>query len=329
MAAFMFFFLSGSRSPTSWLGVHRQNRLESYACKPGRWGLTCADTPWWELSGRLEWGTERAGVVGGGPSSIVEHHYLHDATLVGEQLRYAFVDKGRRLALATWSSAAFHLKDRDELIGWTAEQRTRRRALLANNSRLLVIPPGHYPNLISRFMKLMLGRLSEDWQQRWGHPIVLVESFVDPNLYQGTAYKVSGWSHLGKSAGWGRDADDFYDKHGVSKQINDDQVEDALLGWQDQILGPRQDRIVIIDGKKVRHAGLEIINAVDSAGRFLGSVVTPAKTNEIPAARQLLGRQQLAGKIVIADAMHTQFETAQNILFEGGGDYLLAGQRDG
>jgi hypothetical protein len=383
-------------------------------------------------------------------ATIVEHHYLHDATLVGEQLRYAFVYKGRWLALATWSSAAFHLKDRDELIGWTAEQRTRRRALVANNSRLLVIPPGHYPNLISRFMKLMLGRLSEDWQHRWGHPIVLVESFVDPTLYQGTAYKVSGWSHLGKSAGWRRDADDFYDKHGVPKQIwvreldkgacvklrapqlpaswaqveatepvrctatveqirslmarvqaevrefrraqalayplpgmiclmamaaaqgvvrgpedladyaqslsqpqlralkfrtnprtghvrcpgpttfkrvihrvNDDQVEGALLGWQDQILGPRQDRIVIIDGKKVRHAGLEIVNAVDSAGRFLGSVVTPAKTNEIPAARQLLGRQQLAGKIVIADAMHTQFETAQNILFEGGGDYLL------
>ncbi len=40
--------------------------------------------------------------------------------------------------------------------------------------------------------------------------------------------------------------------------------------------------MVIVDGKKVRHAGVEIVNAVDSQGRFLGSVVTPAKTNEIP-----------------------------------------------
>ncbi len=143
-------------------------------------------------------------------AAIGQHHYLHGVTLVGEHLRYAFVYRGRWLAVATWSSAAFHLKDRDQFIGWSSEQCARRRCLLANNSRLLVMPDCHYPNLISRFMKLMLKRLSEDWQKRWGHPIALVESFVDPNLYQGTAYKVSGWSYLGKTAGWKRDADDFY-----------------------------------------------------------------------------------------------------------------------
>ncbi len=150
---------------------------------------------------------------------IVEHHYLQDATLVGEQLRYALTYKGRWLALATWSEAAFHLKDRDEFIGWDFEQCRRRRALLANNSRLLVLPECHCPNLISRFMELMLGRLSQDWLERWGHPLALVETFVDPQLYQGTAYKVSGWSHLGKTAGWKRDASDFYIKHDAPKQI--------------------------------------------------------------------------------------------------------------
>jgi len=382
--------------------------------------------------------------------AIRQHHYLRGVTLVGEHLRYAFVYRGRWLAVATWSSAAFHLKDRDQFIGWSSEQCARRRRLLANNSRLLVMPDCHYPNLISRFMKLMLKRLSEDWQQRWGHPLALVESFVDPNLYQGTAYKVSGWSHLGKTAGWKRDADDFYVKNEAPKEIwvrelvkhacvklraaqlppawapvetprpvrctavvaqirslresveaevaefrraqalayplpgliclmvmaaaqgvvrgpqdladyaqtlspaqlralkfrtdphsrevrcpgkttftrvlhevDDDQVERALVRWQDQLLGPRQDRMVIVDGKKVRHAGVEIVNAVDSQGRFLGSVVTPAKTNEIPAARHLLRGQTLRDKIVVADAMHTQDETAQDILFEGGGDYLL------
>jgi hypothetical protein len=109
----------------------------------------------------------------------------------------------------------------------------------------------------------------------------------------------------------------------VLHAVDDDQVERALLRWQDQILDPRQDRIVIVDGKKVRHAGVEIVNAVDSQGRFLGSVVTPAKTNEIPAARHLLRGQTVQGKIVVADAMHTQNETAQDILFEKGGDYLL------
>ncbi len=127
--------------------------------------------------------------------------------------------QGQWLALATWSGAAFHLKDRDEFIGWSFEQCRRRRPLLANNSRLLVLPECHYPNLISRFMKLMLGRLSADWRECWGHPLALVESFVDPQRYPGTAYKVSGWSHLGKAAGWKRDAADFYLHHDTPKQI--------------------------------------------------------------------------------------------------------------
>ena len=48
-----------------------------------------------------------------------------------------------------------------------------------------------------------------------------------------------------------------------------------------------------------------------------------SKSNEIPAARQLLGEQDLLGKILIADAMHTQDETGQQILFDQGADYLL------
>jgi predicted transposase YbfD/YdcC len=381
---------------------------------------------------------------------IIDHHYLHNITLVGEHLRYVLIYKGQWLAVATWSSAAFHLKDRDNFIGWSPEQCRRRLALLANNSRLLVLPDCHSPNLISRFMKLMLSQLSLDWENRWGHPIALVETFVDPRFYQGTAYKVSGWSHLGRTAGWKRDADDFYEKNDAPKQIwvrelvkkacvklrapelmpawakveetvaprctgkvaqiaslmesvraeipefrraqslaypiggmiglmvmasaqgvtrgpqdladyadtlsqaqlralgfrrdgksraircpkkttfgrvlhglDDEALERVLLRWQDQLLGPTQDRIVIIDGKKVRHGGVEIVNAVNSTGRFLGSVMTDCKSNEIPAGRQLLRQQDLLGKIVVADALHTQEETARQILYEQGGDYLL------
>jgi hypothetical protein len=296
----------------------------------------------------------------------------------------------------------------------------------------------------------MLAQLSADWEQCWGHPIVLVESFVDPRFYQGTAYKVSGWSHLGRSAGWKRDADDFYEKNDAPKQIwvrelvkkacvqlrapelppawaqaeqtrpprctaqvqqirslweavraeipefrraealaypiagmvcllvmamaqgvirgphdlanyadtlspaqlralgfrrdgatgetrcpkkttfsrvlhqvDDEALERVLLRWQDQILGPNQDQIVIMDGKKVRHGGVEIVNAVNSQGRFLGSVITDSKSNEIPAGRQLLRKVDVLGKTVLADALHTQDDTARQILYEQGGDYLL------
>jgi predicted transposase YbfD/YdcC len=62
---------------------------------------------------------------------------------------------------------------------------------------------------------------------------------------------------------------------------------------------------------------------VDGRGRFLGSALTPDKTNEIPVARELLARVNLADRLVLADALHTCQETARQIHFEQGGDYLL------
>jgi hypothetical protein len=68
-------------------------------------------------------------------------------------------------------------------------------------------------------MKLMLGQLSADWERAWSHPVALAESFVDPNHYRGTGYKVSGWSQLGHTRGWKRSAVDFYEKHDHPKQV--------------------------------------------------------------------------------------------------------------
>jgi GNAT superfamily N-acetyltransferase len=150
---------------------------------------------------------------------IVEHHYLHNARLVGEHLRYAATYKGEWLALVTFSAAAYHLRYRDQFIGWSPEQRRRRLPLVVNNSRFLVLPDAHYPNLPSRLLKQVLGRLSDDWLDRWGHPVALVETFVDPELFRGTTYKVSGWSELGPTSGFGRHAQDFYQAHERPKQL--------------------------------------------------------------------------------------------------------------
>src|SRR2546427_9796795 len=145
---------------------------------------------------------------------LAQHHYLKDARLVGQHLRYVADYRGQWLALAAWSAAALHIKARDSFIGWEEEQRRKRLPVVVNNSRLLVLPVCQCPNLISRFMKLMLARLAQDWQQNWGHPVALAETFVDPHLYQGTAYKASGWNRLGQTSGWKRSAEDFYPKPG-------------------------------------------------------------------------------------------------------------------
>jgi hypothetical protein len=65
--------------------------------------------------------------------------------------------------------------------------------LVVNNSRFLVLPERHrYPNLASKVLGMVLRRLSADWQAHWGHPVLVVESFVDESLYRGTCYRAWG-----------------------------------------------------------------------------------------------------------------------------------------
>lgn len=166
---------------------------------------------------------------------IVEHHYLHAAKLVGEHLRYAATYKGEWLAVISFSAAAYHLRYRDQFIGWSPEQRRRRLPLIVNNARFLILPDAHYPNLASRLLTQVLARLSDDWQARWGHPVALVETFVDPEFFRGTTYKVSGWSELGPTSGFGRHAQDFYEPHERPKQL---WVKELVKGACQQLRAP-------------------------------------------------------------------------------------------
>lgn len=151
---------------------------------------------------------------------IATRHYLKNARLVGEQLRYVAEHDGQWLALLGWSAAAYPLKGRDIWLGWSDAQRRRRLHLLANNARFLLLPaPGQLPNLASRTLALCCARLSEDWQSAYGHPILAVESFVDAQLFRGTAYKSAGWHALGATAGFTRVSEDFYVAHDRPKTL--------------------------------------------------------------------------------------------------------------
>ncbi len=456
---------------------------------------------------------------------VVERHYLKNARLVGEQLRYAVEYQGQWLALLGWSAPALHLKAREAWIEWSPEQLRRRRHLLCQNSRFVLLADRHqFPNLATRALGLCCQRLSADWLEVHGHPIVAVESFVDSQLmFRGTAYKAAGWTLLGPTAGFGRCAEDFYQRHDRPKQlwvraldceglaalkaqrllprlaayeaptppralagkpllslldrlpavpeprdpkgrrhpwpavlgivclaklagvagaqrdiarfakrldqrqrrhlscwrnpktwlrevpsqstffralkaVDYDALEPLLVGWQDDLLGPADPQeLVVLDGKVARGTGGQmVISAVAvPSGRVLGvevvrsqeelqpddrpqansgprALATPApvpkaarvslstplsgsaapaassapvagpqrsepspgesppasgtttqKENEIPAARRLLARIPITGRLVSLDAMHTQHQTAGQILIEAGADYLL------
>jgi hypothetical protein len=88
--------------------------------------------------------------------------------------------------------------------------------LVANNSRFLIL--SKIPNLASKTLSLNLKRLSRDWQRIHGHPIVLVETFVEISRFAGTCYKAANWTYVGKTQGFGKSARRYY-HHGQPKAV--------------------------------------------------------------------------------------------------------------
>ena len=151
---------------------------------------------------------------------LEQKHYLQSARLGGQSLRYVAEADGQWMALLTFSGASPHTKAREQKIRWTPRQRARRLCLVVNNSRFLVLPERQrYPNLASRVLALCLKRLSADWQAHWGHPVILVESYVDESQYRGTCYRACGFAAAGLTAGYGRSSRDYYLEHGQPKQL--------------------------------------------------------------------------------------------------------------
>ena len=76
--------------------------------------------------------------------------------------------------------------------------------MITNNTRFLILPYVRVPHLASWILGQVLRRLSADWQQKYGHPIVLVETFVEQQRFAGTSYRASNWIRLGSTTGRSR-----------------------------------------------------------------------------------------------------------------------------
>ena len=135
---------------------------------------------------------------------LERYHYLGFNKGVGESLCYAAFLGNELVALLVWGSAVPHSSHRDQLIGWDAPTRRLRLPYVVNNARFLVLPWVRLPHLASRILGANLRRLSRDWQQAYGHPVYLAETFVDLARFKGTCYRASNWRHLGLTQGYSR-----------------------------------------------------------------------------------------------------------------------------
>jgi len=133
-----------------------------------------------------------------------EHHYLGRLPKISETLWYIALWHNQWVALLGFSAAAWKCAARDQWVGWDPRHQYDRLKLVANNSRFLILPDWHVPNLGSRILSLCQKRLPADWQDTFGHPVVLLETFVDPQRFRGTVYKAANWLYVGETKGFRR-----------------------------------------------------------------------------------------------------------------------------
>lgn len=150
-------------------------------------------------------------------SLMDEHHYLGYEQPVGEHLKYLVRAQGRPIACVAWSSAPRHLGARDRYIGWSSETRRRNIGFIAYNTRFLILPWVKVRHLASHILGRMAMRISDDWQQMYGHPIYFLETFVDPERFRGTCYRAANWIWLGRTTGRGKNSNSYVPNRSIKE----------------------------------------------------------------------------------------------------------------
>ena len=149
---------------------------------------------------------------------IQQHHYLGSRQPIGETLYYIATYHDEWVALLSFSSAVYKCAARDQWIGWSYRHQYDRLHLTASNSRFLILPQWHHPNLATRVLSLCQRRIQDDWQQRFHHPLLLLETFVDPSRFNGTVYRAANWHCVGQTRGFAR-VGASYVAHGQPKWV--------------------------------------------------------------------------------------------------------------
>ncbi len=151
--------------------------------------------------------------------ALAHFHYLGYRPPVGENLQYELRDStGRLLAALVFGAAAWQCAARDQWIGWNAAQRQQGLAFLANNGRFLLLPWVRVRHLASWLLGQVTGRIAPDWQRKYGHPIWLLETFVERGRFAATSYRAAHWLCVGATTGRSRQ-DRHHRLQGVVKDV--------------------------------------------------------------------------------------------------------------
>jgi len=183
---------------------------------PNRHRLAAPPARVWErtpITGQLsELGEIRISEVSSRPAgraevraALSQFHYLGWRTPVGENLQYVVQDGADRLlAVLVFGAAAWKCAARDQWIGWGPRQREAGLSRIANNHRFLIVPWAQVAQLGSWILGGVARRIGADWQAKYRHPVVLLETFVERERFAGTCYRAANWQPVGATTGRSR-----------------------------------------------------------------------------------------------------------------------------
>ena len=148
-----------------------------------------------------------------------QYHYLGSLPKIGNTIWYVATCNNEWLGLLSFSSAALKCGARDCWIGWSYRLQYDRLHLVANNSRFLILPNCHYKNLATKILSLCRRRIQTDWQNRFGFPLLMMETFVDPSRFIGTIYRAANWKLVGNTKGYQRIRNGYSNTRQTSKLV--------------------------------------------------------------------------------------------------------------
>ena len=167
----------------------------------------------------------RVGIIQSGTAAgkrwafyLQTYHYL-GLRVVGENIGYLIGDRhGRDLACLLFGAAAWQCRARDQFLGWDAQKRRGGLNRIANNTRFLILPWVRVACLASHVLGLVSRRIEADWQEKYGHGLEWLETFVETGRFAGTCYRAANWRAVGSTQGRGRQ--DRRHQHAVpAKQV--------------------------------------------------------------------------------------------------------------
>jgi Domain of unknown function (DUF4338) len=132
------------------------------------------------------------------------YHYLGWRVPFGANLRYWVRHRHRELACLLWTSPAWKMQARDAWVGWSDEQRQRNLQSIVNNGRFLILPWVRIQGLASKILALSARQMPPEWEKRFGHSPLLLETLVDATRFRGTCYRAANWIQVGQTTGRGR-----------------------------------------------------------------------------------------------------------------------------